>query len=327
MNVPFVTVIIVNYNSGERLARCLSHLAAQAFSDFEVLVVDNASSDGSEEIAPVADLDVRLLRAGANIGFAAANNFAVRESKSEWLAFLNPDAYARPDWLSEFRKAVDQYPEFDAFGSTQIDAGDHEKLDGAGDVVHALGLYYRGGYGWSVNAAPESGLCASPCAAAAFYRRSVFEDLGGFDERFFCYGEDVDLGFRLWRSGRRAMQLRDAIVEHEGSGVTGRRSDFSIYHGTRNRLWLFQKNLPMLMRIGLSPIHFFVNLAMLFRSALNGEGGAYWRGWRDGRAGMRNFRRSAAIRSGGSNLATAASLLTWSPLKLLQRAPDVRRAK
>lgn len=318
MSDVFVSVIIVNYNSGVRLEKCLAHLTQQRFRDFDIVVVDNASSDRSHEVAEKT-ADVRVINAGHNIGFAAANNLAVKEARGAWLAFLNPDAYAKEDWLEKFFEATKRYEGVDAFGSTQLDAADPAIVDGAGDVVHGIGLYYRGGLASSATTLHEDGECFSPCAAAAFYKREVFEALEGFDERFFCYGEDVDLGFRLRHEGGRAIQLKDAVVLHEGSGITGRRSDFSIYHGVRNRLWVYYKNLPAQVFWLCLPVHLGVNLLMLTRSIFTGEGSAYWRGMRDGYAGMRTLKKTKVAQN-----SNALRHLTWSPLKLLNRASDLR---
>ena len=325
MTTPKISVIIVNYNSGSRLEKCLSHLAKQTATDFETIVIDNASNDGSADCVN-QDARTSLIRAGGNLGFAAANNLAVQSARGLWLAFLNPDAYAEPDWLASFEAAIQRHPDVDAFGSLQIDDRCPERLDGAGDVCHAFGLYYRGAFGWPIERAPRDGYVFSPSAAAAFYRRSTFETLGGFDERFFCYGEDVDLGFRLRLAGGRAIQLADAKVRHEGSGVTGRRSDFSIYHGVRNRIWLFYKNLPFAAYFGLAPVHFLINLAMLGRSVVGGEGGAYWRGMRDGYGGLKSLRQSreAVQRARTLSVNQVLRALTWSLRGLFARAPDLR---
>lgn len=322
---PFaVTVIIVNYNAGERLKKCLAHLSAQTFRDFETIVVDNASTDGSEEFARAEN--IRLIAAGKNLGFAAANNLAAREARGTWLAFLNPDAYAAPDWLAELLAAAARHPGADAFGSTQIDANAPEKLDGAGDVYHVLGIPYRGHFGWPVDALPGEGECFSPCAAAALYRRETFLALGGFDERFFCYGEDVDLGFRLRLAGGRAIQVKRARVHHEGSGVTGRYSDFTVYHGNRNRIWTFYKNMPGVYLAALGPLHVLANFYLLARSFSIGAGGPYWRALRDGYAGLpalgksrREIQRGKKVRFG-----ELARALTWSPLKVSRRAADLK---
>ncbi|MEL7488005.1 MAG: glycosyltransferase family 2 protein, partial [Pseudomonadota bacterium] len=223
MSDPVVSVIIVNYNSGHRLEKCLAHLVRQTVSDFETIIIDNASTDASMDaarrLARETPEELTIIDAGDNLGFAAANNKAAQGARGTWLAFLNPDAYARPDWIEKLLDAAKRYPSADAFGSTQIDAADETRLDGAGDVLHAFGLPYRGYFGWPAEAVSVDAETFSACAAAALYRRSTFDALGGFDERFFCYGEDVDLGYRLRLAGGRCIQVASAVVAHEGSGV------------------------------------------------------------------------------------------------------------
>jgi len=221
---PFVSVIIVNFNSGARLSRCLDCLEKQTYSKFEIIVMDNNSNDDSLVRARVSDRRARLIRCAENTGFAAANNAAAGKAKGEWLALLNPDAYARPEWLFELIAAAERQPGADAFGSLQLDAMRPGYIDGAGDNCSVYGIVYRGGFGRLLKGAIEDGECFAPCAAAAMYRRSTFLKLGGFDEKFFCYGEDVDFGFRLRNAGGRAIQANNAIVLHEGSGVSGRPS-------------------------------------------------------------------------------------------------------
>jgi len=323
---PRITVVIVNYNSGARLEKCLAHMARQTFADFETIVVDNASSDGSAQAANGAEIPVTLINAGSNLGFAAANNLAAKKARGEWLAFLNPDAYAAPDWLAEFVAAAERYRGVDAFGSAQLNADEPSRIDGAGDVCHAFGLIYRGHLGFAADALPEDGEVFSACAAAAFYRRETFQKLGGFDERFFCYCEDMDLGFRLRLAGGRAVQMARAVVLHEGSGVSGRRSDFTVYHGARNRRWVYYKNAPYAVLLALAPIHLAVDLLMLARAAAGGAGAAYWRGLRDGIAAMRTVRMAGAEARKEKKISNKEiiRLLTWSPVKLMRRAADIR---
>jgi len=329
MTIPCVSVIIVNYNAGAKLLRCLDHLAAQTLTDFETIIVDNGSIDGSLKEAKAHPLSVIVHEANENLGFAKANNIAARKAAGEWLAFLNPDAYAAENWLEQLFTAVSAYPDVEAFGSKQLDAINTEKADGLGDIYHATGLVYRGGFGTSPDSILEDGACFSACAAAALYRRETFLALGGFDERFFCYGEDVDLGFRLRLSGGRSVQVADAIVHHEGSGVTGRYSEFSVYHGNRNRIWLAYKNLPPLLYWGLVPFHLCINAMMLIRAYLVGYGPAYWRGIRDGYAGLKNFReaRKEIQKVRRVSTFTIARAITWSPLKILTRQADLRRVE
>ncbi|OFX06142.1 MAG: hypothetical protein A3E78_14595 [Alphaproteobacteria bacterium RIFCSPHIGHO2_12_FULL_63_12] len=323
--MPRLTVIIVTYNAGDRLNRCLEHLSRQTFSDFETIVVDNGSADGSIAAArrhyPTAKFD----DVGANLGFAAANNRAAKTAAGEWLVFLNPDAYADPDWLQELVAASGRYPWADAFGSTQIRANEPSLIDGAGDVFNVFGIPYRGHYGWPLESLPPEGECFSPCAAAAMYRKKAFDRLGGFDERFFCYGEDVDLGFRLRLSGGRAVQVKAARVLHEGSGITGRRSEFSVYHGHRNRIWIAAKNLPGVLYWGTAPLRLAADFALFAKHVSHGLGGAYWRAMDDGYRRAKEFRTDSHARRlrQYARIADVATMIDWSVLKLLKRQASI----
>ncbi len=322
---PKVSVIIVNYNSGDRLARCITHLQDQTYRNFDIIIVDNASTDGSAEFA-YNDTDVTFIDAGANIGFAAANNLAAHSARGEWLAFLNPDAYANPDWLAELIAAAGRHPQADAFGSTQIDAADATRLDGAGDVYQAFGVPYRGHYGWPADQSPPEEECFAPCAAAAMYRKSTFDELGGFDERFFCYTEDVDLGFRLRLAGGAAIQVTNAVVRHEGSAITGRNSDFTVYHGHRNRVWTYYLNMPLPLLIATAPFHYLANLYLFFRFLFVGKAGVYIRAMIDAHRRLAEFIPDRRKRQSQRRATTAdiARAITWSPFKALMRTEDVR---
>ena len=217
-------VIVVNYNAGPHLKRCLESLSQQSFSSFEVVVIDNASTDNSLENALPDNPRFKLIRIDDNIGFAAANNLGAKDCPATWLATLNPDAVTEPNWLEVLLDAARRFPDITMFGSTQIDANDPNTLDGSGDAYFTFGLAWRGNHGHPVSDLPDEGETFSPCAAAAFYKTSVFQDAGGFDERFFCYLEDVDLGFRLRLKGERCIQVKDAVVHHVGSALAGEKA-------------------------------------------------------------------------------------------------------
>ena len=321
-----VAVIIVNFNSGGRLARCVAALERQTFRDFETVVLDNASTDGSAAVASNS-IPIRIIRSPENLGFAAGNNRAAEGLANEWLAFLNPDAYPEPEWLAELTDAARRHPSADAFGSTQIDAFDPTRLDGAGDAYHVFGVPYRGHFGWPASSAPDEGECFAPCAAAALWRRRTFAALGGFDESFFCYGEDVDLGFRHRLMGGRAIQAARARVLHEGSGVTGRRSDFTTFHGHRNRIWTWMKNMPAALFWPALPFQVLLDLYLLARLSLIGSGPAYRRAIAAAFAGApRIWRERGKIQSSRKiGAAQLAPMLTWSPLKLMRREADLRK--
>lgn len=238
----------------------------QTLPNFEAFIVDNGSTDGSIEALPPLDDRFSLLDAKANIGFAAANNLAALHARADWIVTLNPDAFAHPTWLQALKRAIQRNPYVTMLGSMQIAADTPQLFDGTGDELSIFGVAYRAGYGKPVRTVTEDYPVFGPCAAAAVYRRDDFEAVGGFDERFFCYHEDVDLALKMRRQGGRAIQVHDALVDHVGSGLTGKASDFAVYHGTRNRIWTWFASMPTGLMLALLPLHLAANLTYLFWS-------------------------------------------------------------
>jgi GT2 family glycosyltransferase len=269
-----ITVIIVNWNGGELLAECLWRLKAQTIQPTRVLVVDNASSDGSMTGAGKLANNVTVIRMNTNIGFAAGNNRALADCDTEFVALLNPDAFPEPDWLERLLAAARANADVTAFGSRQLCHDNPEVLDGIGDNYHIGGFAWRERYGIRQQGQDlVSREIFSPCAAAALYRRQALVDAGGFDEDFFCYLEDVDLGFRLRLAGHKAMYVPDAVVHHVGSASTGEEwSDFAVYHGFRNPVWVFIKNMPGILFWLLLPLHVALNLASILLFSMRGQG-------------------------------------------------------
>lgn len=323
---PEFSVIVVAYKSGRVLSRCLDALDRQSHRDFEVIVVDNGDNDDAIEGLGSRQTSTRLLRPGANLGFAAANNLAAGEARADWLVLLNPDAFARPDWLARISAAIRAYPGVAMFGSTQLRAETPEILDGAGDHYHPLGLAWRGGEGDPAETVDRDAEVFGPCAAAAVYRRDVFERAGGFAERFFCYYEDVDLAFRLRLAGETCVQLAEARVEHLGSTAAGAGSDFIRYHVTRNRVWTFIRCMPGPLLILLAPSLIATLIARLAIAAVTGGLGCRWRAIVDAAKAwpevMAERRAIQARRRLGA--VAVARLMTWSVGKLILRARDPR---
>ncbi|MBO9709803.1 MAG: glycosyltransferase family 2 protein [Caulobacter sp.] len=277
---PRASIVIVSYQSGPTLKRCLEALRAQTFTDFEILLVDNASTDGAPQAAAAADPSIRFLEPGANLGFAAGNNLAAGEAQGRWLVLLNPDAYPKPDWLAALVAGAERHPAVACFTSLQMVADEPDLMDGAGDVMTSAGIPFRGGYRRRRPADLREGEVFSACGAATMIDRDLFLSLGGFDERFFCYCEDVDLGYRLRLAGEATLVLPDAVVEHVGSASTGVRSDFAIFHGSRNRLWTFVKNTPPVLLWLTAPLHAAVTAGLLLLHLRRGDAGPAWRGIR-----------------------------------------------
>jgi N-acetylglucosaminyl-diphospho-decaprenol L-rhamnosyltransferase len=320
---PWARVIIVNFNGGALLQRCVDALGRQTLADFEAVIVDNASRDGSIEALHLPDDRFRVEQAGANLGFAAASNRGAEASAAGWLAMLNPDAEPDTDWLEELRRATARHPGVRMFGSTQIDAAHPDRVDGFGDVYSIFGTAWRGASGSQVAVLPEGDHeVFAPCAAGALYAREGFEAAGGFDETFFCYLEDVDLGFRLRLRGERCVQVRKAEIAHVGSAIAGRNSDFLLWHSQRNRIWVMIKNIP-------SPLIWLVlmlQLAVVPLVVLR-RGRRHWAiALKGAVAGLRGLPRAWQSRRNVQSQrvltnAEVGRLLVWDPCKALRCAP------
>ena len=267
-----VAVVIVNWNSGAYLVDCLLSLKGQTLLPDRVLIVDNASTDGSMEGLEQRFPDLEFIHLKKNTGFAAANNLAVHQAADcDWIAFLNPDAFARPDWLENLMQAVERFPDVKMFGSHML-GYENDLIDGTGDIYHVSGVAWRRDHGMkSSEINRESGEIFSPCAAASLISRNAFLEVGGFDEYFFCYNEDVDLSFRLRLKGHRCIYVSKAVVEHVGSGTTSRYSDFAVYHGQRNLVWSYFRNMPGLWFWIYLPQHILFNFTALIWFSLKGK--------------------------------------------------------
>jgi len=288
-NSTKTVVIIVNFNGKDFISRCLESLQSQVFLNFKTVVVDNCSDDRSVDGLEERFPGVEVMRLEENVGFAAANNYAIKKAEDfRWVALLNPDAIAEPDWLANLHIAAEKKPQYNFFGSKLIKESSSGQLDGTGDIYHLCGLAWRRDHGATENQISRlAEEIFSPCAAAAMYRRDIVLEVGGFDERFFCYFEDIDLAFRLRLLGHRCLYVPNAKVGHFGSAIAGRGSDFAVYHGHRNMVWAYLKNMPSeLLWRGL-PQHILVNLASLIWFSLHGQAGPIFRAKMDALLGLR----------------------------------------
>lgn len=269
-----VSVVIVNWNSGDLLLRCLEGLRQQTVSPQEIIIVDNNSSDHSLDHVSALSVNTIVIREKTNGGFARGCNVGIAAASSgNWIALLNPDALPEPEWLERLLEAADQNSEFSFFASQLIDANNPTRLDGEGDIYHVAGLAWRRNHHQPRDASiGDNEEVFAPCAAAALYKREALTDAGGFDEKFFCYFEDVDLAFRLQLKGYRCLYIPSSQVAHIGSAITGKRSDFTIYHGHRNLVWTFVKNMPSPLFGRYLVQHLVLNLVSIIRFSFAGQG-------------------------------------------------------
>lgn len=241
---PQVTVIIVNWNGRQHLERCLQAMTAQTCRALDTVVVDNASTDGSREMVRDRFPGVRLIENASNLGFAAANNIGILSSTAPFVATLNNDTEARPDWLERLVAPALSDPSVGMVASKMVFAHRPGMINSAGIALD------RAGIAWDrLGGEPDRGDGAAleifgPCAGAALYRRAMLEEIGLFDEDFFAYLEDVDLAWRARLAGWRCLYTPGAVVSHVHSATGVEGSPFKSYHLGRNKLWCIAKNYP-----------------------------------------------------------------------------------
>lgn len=277
------SVIVLNYNGRRWMRPCLDALDAQTGApSFEVIVVDNASTDGSQDAIrtciaghaarPSRRLEtLRLVETGGNLGFAAGNNAGAREARGAFLVFLNNDTEAEPHWLARLYAALTTRPGFAMATSRLVFLDDPSIVDSAGDGYVRAGGAFKHGYGGSVAEALASREVFGACGGAFMIRREVYEALGGFDERFFMVYEDVDLSYRARLRGHRCWYEAGAVVRHAGSGTLGVASPLAVFYGQRNLEWTWLKNTPRSLLVRTAIPHLLYSMAGVAHYARTGR--------------------------------------------------------
>ena len=240
---PLVSVVIVNYNGRNFLPDCLGALMKQTYSPFEVILVDNASRDGSVEFIRERFPLVKVSVQESNLGFAGGSNAGIREAHGEFILTLNNDTRVSPDFIEELVLPMERDPRVGMCGSKMVFPDG--RINSTGICISRSGAAWDRGGGepdrGQYDAAEE---VFGPCAGAALYRRTMLDEIGLFDEDFFLFMEDVDLAFRARLSGWKCMYVATAGVVHIHGGTTGFKSDISVYYGNRNLVWYVIKNFP-----------------------------------------------------------------------------------
>ncbi|MCI8660881.1 MAG: glycosyltransferase family 2 protein [Lachnospiraceae bacterium] len=250
-----VTVIIPNYNGLSFLPDCVDALAVQTRQDFEILVVDNGSKDGSVEW--LKEQQVPAIFLSENTGFSGAVNVGIRASGTPYVILLNNDTKAAPDYVERLLNAIEASPKIFSVSPKMIQMYHQDLIDDAGDMYSIIGWAYQRGVGqetWRYNRPCH---VFSACAGAAIYRRQVFEKIGYFDEMHFAYLEDLDVGYRAKIAGYYNRYCPDAVVYHVGSGTSGSKyNGFKVRLAARNNVYLNYKNMPFLQFLINSPFIF-----------------------------------------------------------------------
>jgi GT2 family glycosyltransferase len=242
---PTVSVVIPNLNGRNLLGRCLEQLREQTVTSVETIVVDNASEDDSVAFLESDFPEAQVVSLEANRGFAGGMNAGIERARGAYVAFLNNDAEADPGWLEELLACLERHPRAAAATSKLLLADRPNTIDGAGDSLTPSFLPYPRGHGEPDRGQFEEEVeVFSPAGAASLWRRSALEDVGLFDERFFAYYEDVDLGFRARLKGFECWYAPKAVAYHHRGATAGTRAEFTLFHPIKNRWFLILKNAP-----------------------------------------------------------------------------------
>jgi GT2 family glycosyltransferase len=266
-----ISVIVLNFNGKHHLEKCISALAAQTYGDFEVIVVDNASSDGSVDYLEAQFPWVVIVKNEKNLGFAAGINSGIKHAQGDYILTLNNDTYADKHFLERIIEPMHSYADVGMCACKML------FLDGR---INSTGICLsRSAAAWDRGMLePDTGQYNTqeevfgPCAGAALYRKEMLDEIGLFDEDFFLYLEDVDLAFRGRLAGWRCIYVPQAKVYHYHGGTTGFGSDLSVYYGNRNVIWYAIKDFPRGLLITSLPFILARNLAVIPYYALHGKG-------------------------------------------------------
>lgn len=246
MNTPLVSAIVVNWNGGAMLRDALASLFAQTWPALEVILVDNGSSDGSAEQAERCFGDkLVVIRNAKNEGFAGGNNAGFRAAKGQWVFLLNSDAVCDPDVIAELMQFAADKPDVGQLACRVVREDQPNFFDSTGLLLYPDGVCRsRGWQEKNLGQYDRAEEVLAPHGCACALRKAMLDRVGGFDEDFFCYLEDLDLGVRAQLAGWKCWYVPSTRVRHKKSATAGNYSVFKAYHVERNRLYCLWKWMP-----------------------------------------------------------------------------------
>ena len=278
-----VSVIIPNFNGMAYLDGVLSGLECQTVRNFEVILVDNGSSDGSCAFVASSYPWVHMIELPENFGFCKAVNEGIKASRAPYVLLLNNDIEVTPDFIEEMLAAIRRHKKAFSCAARMIQFHDRDRLDDAGNYYCALGWAYARGKGKDIHTCEKEEKIFASCAGAAIYRRKIFEKIGYFDEEHFAYLEDMDVGYRARINGYENWYAPKAMVYHVGSGTSGSRyNHFKTRYSSRNNVYLIYKNMPLLQIILNLPFLIVGFGTKLLLFTLKGFGKEYLAGIKNG---------------------------------------------
>lgn len=278
-----VSVVIPNFNGIAFLDSVLASLEGQTLSNFEVILVDNGSTDGSCSFVTANYPWVHLIELSENFGFCGAVNAGIRAAKAPYVLLLNNDTEVKEDFVEEMLAAIRRHKNAFSCGARMVQYHDRDRLDDVGNYYCALGWSFARGRGKDIHAYETEDKIFSACAGAAIYRKKIIEKIGYFDEEHFAYLEDTDIGYRARIYGYENWYAPKAIVYHVGSGTSGSRyNQFKTRYSSRNNIYLIYKNMPLLQIILNLPFLAVGFLIKFLFFAVKGMGKEYAAGIKNG---------------------------------------------
>lgn len=318
-----ISIVIPNYNGERYLKECLASIAEQTETDYEVIMIDNASTDANYEWLQETGCYFKQL--DCNYGFSRAVNEGIRVAKGEYVLLLNNDTVLAPDFLRQMKRCIEKDERIFAVSSKMIAYHDRTLIDDAGDEYTVLGWTLKCGDGKSIGHYTKEREVFSACAGAALYRKVVFEEIGYFDEQFFAYMEDVDISYRGRIYGYRNVYCPDAHVYHIGSATSGSRyNDFKVRLAARNNIYVPYKNMPLVQLLMNSP---FLGVGILVKGVFftrKGFGKIYKEGVIEGLRQCKKLTKVPFKRGHIGNYLKIEGLLILNMIKLIQ--DKLRRA-
>jgi GT2 family glycosyltransferase len=272
-NSPLFSVIILNWNGRHLLEECLESVSSQSFRDFETIVVDNGSTDGSVDWLKDRCGDaVSTVALPSNLGFAGGNNAGIRVARGRYLILLNNDTAVDPGWLAALADAVRRHPDAGMFTPKILNYYRRDEIDNTGHLIYPDGLARgRDRLEKDDGRFDEEGETLWPSGCAGVYKKEMLDEIGLLDESFFAYGEDVDLGLRGRWARWGCYYVPKAVVYHKYSATTGAYSPRKAFLAERNRFWILMKNF-LWRDILVSPVWTAYRYGMHLKGAMTGQG-------------------------------------------------------
>ncbi|MDL2246091.1 glycosyltransferase family 2 protein [Methanobrevibacter sp. OttesenSCG-928-K11] len=282
-----VSVITPNFNGVNFLKNYFDSLEKEKNHIHEIIIIDNGSTDDSvdfiNKIANNSELNIKIIENNQNMGFSKAINQGIKLSTSGFVFLLNNDVEVEKETISNLIKLMNSKKDAFSISSKMIQYNNRDLIDDAGDEYNILAYTKKSGNGTSVNNYTENREIFSSCAGAALYKKSVFDKIGLFDENFFAYVEDIDIGYRAQIFGFKNYYAANSIVYHIGSATSGTKyNEFKIKIAARNNVWLIYKNFPIpqkILNIGFLAIGFLTKYLFFYKK---GYGSIYLEGLKEG---------------------------------------------